>query len=609
MSDNKALFEAVPVSRALARLAIPTIISQLIIMVYNLADTFFIGSTQDPYKVAAATLAYTLFFILNALSNLFGIGGGTLISRLLGDNKPEEAKKVCAFSFYGSIAVALLYALLYALLCLVFMEPLLNLLGASPYTLDYAAGYTFWVVVMGGLPAMLSLTMSHLLRSEGYAGQASFGLGMGGVLNIVLDPLFMFVLLPPGREVTGAAMATMVSNTAALCYFGVVFFRLRKSAVISVSPRGILSGARYAGVIFSVGFPSAIGNLLSCAANMVINKLASGYGDIPVAALGVVKKIEMLPMNVGMGLCQGMLPLVAYNYAAQNFRRMKEAVKKASLSGMGFALLCVLVFELFAQTSIRVFIDDADTVAMGAVFLRINCLATPLMICNFHISFLFQAVGKGPPVPGALLLPHRSHPHPPALRDERPGGPIRPGLDPGDLRRCHPGHRAGALPGIPPLRQPPGAGCLTAKKKKDRELSRSFFLFLFAGKNRLHRHIPGQTGDCHDAHGGGRDADEGGAAAQKGKLGHHGAHHDPRPGAPVGHSGVPLSHREALTFPLPPEKADAQKGRDPRAGHGVGPGEQGDNGGGIDSADRGGHADDHHGRLGVLYQPAVAGFR
>lgn len=163
-----------------------------------------------------------------------------------------------------------------------------------------------------------------------------------------------------------------------------------------MAPGGILSGARYAGVIFSVGFPSAIGNLLSCASNMVINKLASGYGDIPVAALGVVKKIEMLPMNVGMGLCQGMLPLVAYNYAAKNFARMRETVKKASLSGMGFALVCVVVFEAFAQTSIRLFIDDADTVAMGAVFLRINCLATPLMICNFHISFLFQAVGKGP---------------------------------------------------------------------------------------------------------------------------------------------------------------------------------------------------------------------
>ena len=392
MDNNKDLFETMPVSKALAKLAVPTIISQLITMVYNLADTFFIGSTKDPYKVAAATLAYTLFFILNALSNLFGIGGGSLISRMLGDGKPEEAKKVCSFSFYGSIFVALFYSIL----CLIFMEPLLNLLGASIYTIDYAASYTFWVVVIGGVPAMLSLTMSHLLRSEGYASQASFGLGMGGVLNIVLDPLFMFVILPAGQEVTGAAIATMLSNVAALCYFAITFAKLRNCTVLSVAPCRIIPGAHYAGTILAVGFPSAIGNLLSCVSNMVINKLASGYGDIPVAALGIVKKIEMLPMNVGMGLCQGMLPLVAYNYAAKNFKRMKDTVKKASLSGMGFAVLCVVVFELFAQASIQIFIDDKDTIAMGMIFLRINCLATPLMICNFHISFMFQAVGKGP---------------------------------------------------------------------------------------------------------------------------------------------------------------------------------------------------------------------
>lgn len=392
MNNNQELFEKTPVPRALAKLAIPTIISQLITMVYNLADTFFIGSTKDPYKVAAATLAYTLFFILNALSNLFGIGGGTLISRILGNGKPEEAKKVCAFSFYGSLLVALLYSIF----CLLCMDTLLDLLGASVYTMDYAASYTFWVVVIGGIPAMLSLTMSHLLRSVGYAGQASFGLGMGGVLNIVLDPLFMFVLLPEGQEVTGAAMATMLSNVVALCYFAGLFAKLYRSTVLSVSPRLVLSGAHYAGTILAVGFPSAIGNLLSCVSNMLINKLASGYGDIPVAALGIVKKIEMLPMNVGMGLCQGMLPLVAYNYAAKNVRRMKQTVKDASFCGMGFAILCVLVFEIFAQTSIRIFIDEADTVAMGADFLRINCLATPLMICNFHISFMFQAVGKGP---------------------------------------------------------------------------------------------------------------------------------------------------------------------------------------------------------------------
>lgn len=172
------------------------------------------------------------------------------------------------------------------------MDTLLDLLGSSAYTMDYAASYTFWVVVIGGIPAMLSLTMPHLLRSVGYAGQASFGLGMGGILNIVLDPLFMFVLLPEGKEVTGVAIATMLSNVVALCYFAGIFAKLYRSTVLSGSPRLVLSGAHYAGTILTVGVPSAIGNLLSCVSNMLINKLASGYGDIPMAALGIVKKRE-----------------------------------------------------------------------------------------------------------------------------------------------------------------------------------------------------------------------------------------------------------------------------------------------------------------------------
>ena len=360
-------------------------------MVYNLADTFFIGRTDDPYKIAAATLSYTLCYVMNALSNLFGIGGGSLISRLLGKEEPEEARKVCAFSFYGAILVAFFYVLS----CFVCMEPLLRLLGASDNTLGYASSYTFWVIVVGGIPSTLSITMAHLLRSEGYAKRASFGLGLGGILNIFLDPLFMFVLLPAGREVTGAALATMLSNFVTLGYFAISFRKLRATTVTSASVRQALLGLRYIGAIFAVGLPSALGSLLASISNLVINNLASNYGDISVAALGIVKKIEMLPMNVGMGLCQGMLPLVAYNYAAGNYKRMKSVIKQARFSGMGFAILCIVVFELFSKEAIQLFLNDPGTVALGADFLRINCIAIPFMICNFQMSYTFQAMGKG----------------------------------------------------------------------------------------------------------------------------------------------------------------------------------------------------------------------
>lgn len=391
MQKNRDLFEKTSVPRALAALAIPTIISQLITMIYNLADTFFIGSTDDPLKVAASSVAFVLILALNCLTNLFGIGGGSLISRLLGEKKDEEAKKVASFSFWGTVVLSVIYSVV----CLVFMDPILRFLGASDATIGYATSYTMWVVVVGGLPTTVAVCMSHLLRSEGFARQASFGLGMGGILNVLLDPLFMFVILEPGNEVEGAAIATFLSNVAVFVYFIYVFIRLRKRTVLNFSLMHVIPKTKYILEVFAVGFPSAIGAILACLVSIMINNLVSGHGDIPVAAVGIVKKIDMLPMNIGMGLCQGMMPLVAYNYAAKNYKRMKQFSDCARIAGISFAVICIVFFEIFAGNIIRIFINDAKTVELGTNFLRIMCLAVPFMIINFQISFTFQAMGKG----------------------------------------------------------------------------------------------------------------------------------------------------------------------------------------------------------------------
>lgn len=391
MAHNKAVFETMPVPKALATLAVPSIISQLIALAYNIADTYFIGRTNDPYKIAAVSLLYVLVAIMGGLSNLFGVGGGSLISRLLGARKEEEAKKACSFSFYGSIAIALIYSLG----CLVFMDPLLQWMGASENTLSYASSYAFFVIVLGGLPSILSMALAHLLRSEGYAKQASLGLGMGGILNILLDPLFMFVLLDPGLEVTGAAIATLLSNVCTLVYFLLMFARLRGKTVLSLSFRLFLPGACYAKEILAVGFPSALNTFLSCLCILLMNAQTAAYGDVPVAAFGIVKKIDMLPMNVGMGLCQGMMPLVAYNYAAKNYKRMKASADCARFWGMGFACVCIVCYELLAGPIVALFIREPETLALGIGFLRICCLAVPLMVCNFQMTYMLQAMGKG----------------------------------------------------------------------------------------------------------------------------------------------------------------------------------------------------------------------
>ena len=391
MEDKRELFERMPVPKALATLAIPTIISQLITMIYNLADTFFIGMADNPSQTAASSVSFTLVFLMACISNLFGVGGGSLISRLLGEKRDKDAARVASFSFYGSI----LLALVYSLSVLVFMDPLLLKLGATSTSLGYARDYALWVIVIGGIPTTLGVTMSHLFRSEGYAKQASLGLAMGGVLNIILDPIFMFLILPAGNETKGAAIATMLSNIAVIIYFIVVYLFKRKQSVLSLSPKNMIPEKRYIVKVFAVGFPSALGTFLACLTNIVINNLTSNYGDVAVAAVGIAKKIDMLPMNVGMGLCQGMMPLVAYNFASGDYKRMKSFATCARAVGMGFSALCIVVFEIFAAPVVSIFNGHLETVALGTDFLRILCLAVPLMIFNFQLSFTFQAMGMG----------------------------------------------------------------------------------------------------------------------------------------------------------------------------------------------------------------------
>ena len=389
--DKTALFATMPVGKALWTMAIPTIVSQLITMIYNLADTFFIGMTNDPYKVAAASVVTVLFFILTSLANLFGVGGGSLMSRLMGEKRDEVARHVGVFSIYGSLAIAVVYSLL----CLMFTEPLARLLGASDNTIGYASSYLFWAVVIGAVPSTLGMTMSFLIRSAGYSRESGLGLAIGGIANIILDPLFMFVLLPGGNEVTGAAMATMLSNVITLVYFLFVYLRLRGKSILSLSPKYIHIEKSLVVNILAIGLPSALTAMLANITSIIKNNLTSGYGDIELAAYGIVMKADMLPLNIGMGLCQGMMPLVAYNYAAKNYQRMKSFTKAAQTSGIIIAGVCILVFELFAPQIMWLFIKDEATIAYGTNFLRIACLATPFMISNFQKIYCLQAMGKG----------------------------------------------------------------------------------------------------------------------------------------------------------------------------------------------------------------------
>ena len=390
-TDNTELFERTPVPRAVLTMAIPSIISQLIVLIYNMADTFFIGRTNNPYMVAGASLILPVFNICLSLAGLAGVGGGALISRLLGRKQPEEARRVYSFCVYLCVAAAGAFSLC----MLVFMRPLMGLIGAGPDTYDYASHYAFFVVVCGGIPTVLSNTLANLLRSVGESKRAGFGITMGGLINIALDPLFMFVLLPKGMEIVGAGAATCLSNCLACGYFIVVLARLGPDSVLRLCPPTRLPARESLASVFTVGLPSSITTLLFDLDYVVIDRLMAGYGDIALAAVGIVLKVERLPLNVGIGICQGMVPIIAYNFAAKNYPRMRATRAFALKLGLGCAAVSILLYELFAGPIMGVFINDPGTVALGTVFLRVRVLATPLMfLCFFHVN-LFNGFGKG----------------------------------------------------------------------------------------------------------------------------------------------------------------------------------------------------------------------
>lgn len=389
--DSKEIFETLPVPKALKEMALPTIFSQIIILIYNMADTYYLGRTNNPYMVAGASLILPVFNICLSLAGLTGVGGGALISRLLGEGREEEAKKVSSFSFYLAIVVTALFSLG----MLLFMGPILRLLGASGNTFHYAGQYTFCVVVLGGIPTVLSQVMSNLLRSVGNSKEAGFGITMGGVINIALDPLFMFVLLPRGQEVLGVGIATLLSNCLACGYFFLVMRRVGKRSPVSLRIGNGLPEKRSIGAIFNVGIPSAVTTLLFDLDYVVIDRLMASYGDVALAAVGIVLKAERLPLNVGIGLCQGMMPLVAYNYSAKNHDRMYGIIKGSVRTGIAVSALSIALYECFAGDIMRIFIPDPETVLLGTGFLRIRCLATPLMFLSFFTVFVFQGFGEG----------------------------------------------------------------------------------------------------------------------------------------------------------------------------------------------------------------------
>ena len=400
--QEQALFERSPIMQSIIRLAFPTVIGQIIMVVYNIADTFFIGLTGSDAAVTAITICMPAFMFLSAISNLFGIGGASVISRALGASvisralgarKMERARNTASFSFWGCLALTLGYVLGVWF----FLDWFIDILGGSNATVHtYARSYLIVTVVIGGVFAAMSTFLSHLVRSEGRSIHASVGVALGGILNILLDPLFMFVILPKGNEVLGAAIATALSNLISMLYFAAVFGSDNDRSVLSIRFTFSMFRDGIPSAVFSCGLPACLMTLFENISYSVLDNLMALNGIAMQAGIGVAKKINMLAHCIVRGMSQGVLPLISFNYASGNHKRMKNAVTISMGISIALSALCMTAYLIFNKTLVGLFIQNVgDSMEYGARFLRILCIGAPFSACAYAVISFFQAVGCG----------------------------------------------------------------------------------------------------------------------------------------------------------------------------------------------------------------------
>ena len=390
-SAKKELFETMPIPSAVSRMCVPMVVTSLVTVVYNMADTYFVGLLGDPVQSAAVTLAYPVVLAFNAMNNLFGVGSSSLVSRSLGQGNTEQARNASAFGFWGAVFGGLLYSLV----CTVFQAPLLGLLGADASTRQATMEYMYWVVTWGAAPTILNVVQGQLVRSEGSAVHASIGTMSGCILNIVLDPVF---ILPWGLNMgaAGAGLATFISNCVACLYFIVLAWTKHGRTVVSMDLRRLrhMPPAVMRNVL-AVGVPAAIQNLLNVVGNTILNNFTAAYGAVAVAAMGVSTRLIQIAQQISMGIAQGAMPLISYNYASRDYRRMKGIIRFDMMVDLAAMAAMTAGYWIFAGPLVRLFLNNAEVVAYGSVFLRGAYLAIPFLAVDFTCVFTFQSVGMG----------------------------------------------------------------------------------------------------------------------------------------------------------------------------------------------------------------------
>ena len=379
--------EAMPVPQAILKLAIPTMLGMLAQVFYNMTDTFFVGQLHDPNQVAAVAITMPIFMITMALSGIFGNGGASYISRLLGSKEHGRAEQTLATAWLSGIilGIVVMIAGFY------WLPSILAVSGASAQTYPFAASY-LRVILAGSVIIMLNFAAGQLLRAEGAAKEAMFGMAIGTAANIMLDPLFIFTF---HQGVAGAAVATVIANALALAYY--LWYYLARKSLIPLTFRHLRLEWPMYREIFNIGVPASISHLLMSCVHMFMNNIAASYSDVVVAAIGIDMRVFTIPIMLSIGLAVGAQPLFGYSYGANNLPRLKSAVNTALGMATGIVAAFTVVFALFPGWFIRIFINDANVISVGAQILRAMIIGLPFVGVQMVLMHAMQAMGKGMP--------------------------------------------------------------------------------------------------------------------------------------------------------------------------------------------------------------------
>ena len=384
MHMKNDLFETMPVPRAYMRLALPVMMSSVLMLVYNMVDMYFIARTGNTNLVAGVSLCAPVFTFMIAMGDIFGLGGASVISRLFGQKRDDDGRRLSVFCFLGSVFVGVIIA---AVLLLT-SSTMLRLLGANQDTISFASGYYFWIAA--GAPFIIfSLVPTNLLRTEGWATAAMIGSVTGSIVNMILDPVFIFTL---GMGAAGAAIATVIGNICADIFY--LWFIMNRSEKLSVSPKGFHISGNEAGQIFRIGIPSSITNIMQSIGIMLLNNFLLPYGNETIAAMGIVSKITMIVIMIMVAFSFGGQPLYGYLYGANNKSRMKETIRFAYMLVCGMGLALSVVIFAFAPKMISFFLNDQAVIETGTPMLRIVLAGMPFIGYTMVTTCIFQSVGK-----------------------------------------------------------------------------------------------------------------------------------------------------------------------------------------------------------------------